>query len=83
MCALRRDFSNGYLVAEVLSKYFPGDISMHSYTNAVSRAEKLSNWSLITKFLQNQGINLTSETVEAVMSQDQNAVERFLQQLYL
>ena len=78
-----RDFSNGFLVAEVLSKYFPADISMHSFQNATSTAEKNLNWGLVAKFLATQGINLTDKTMNAVMSQDQAAVEKFLNQLYL
>ena len=78
-----RDFSNGFLVAEILSKYFPAEISMHSYQNASSTAEKSLNWGLIAKFLSTQGINLTEQTVAAVSSQDQAAVEKFLNQLYL
>eukprot|EP00892_Ulva_mutabilis_P000413 jgi/Ulvmu1/10372/UM061_0055.1 len=78
----RRDFSNGYLVAEILSKHWD-DVSMHSYVNATSTAEKRSNWDLLTKFFHLHGINLTSETVDSIVSQQQAAVERFLQQLYL
>lgn len=78
-----RDFANGFLVAEVLSKYFPADISMHSFQNATSSAEKLLNWSLLCKFLASKGINLTGPTVNAVVSQDQQAVEKFLNQLYM
>lgn len=78
-----RDFANGYLVAEVLSRFFPSDISMHSFQNATSSSEKKANWAMIAKFLASQGINLTQGTMEAVMAQDQAAVEKFLQQLYM
>jgi hypothetical protein len=78
-----RDFSNGYLVAEILSKYDMGEISMHSFQNSTSTEEKKGNWVLIQKFLRAHGINLTSETTESIMSQDQAAVDRFLQHLFL
>jgi hypothetical protein len=46
-----RDFSNGYLVAEVLSRYFPGELSLHSFDNAASNAaRKRDNWALLEKF---------------------------------
>lgn len=79
---LCRDFSNGYLVAEILSRYWD-DVSMHSYVNATSTAEKRSNWDLLSKFFHGHGINLTCETVDAIMAQQQTAVDKFLQQLYL
>ena len=56
---------------------------MHSYANGASSAQKRANWDLIGRFLASQGINLTDATTEAVMAQDQAAVEKFLQQLHL
>lgn len=69
-------------MAEILSKYWD-DVSMHSFVNATSTAEKRSNWDLLTKFFHGHGINLTSDTVESIMAQQQAAVDKFLQQLYL
>jgi hypothetical protein len=40
----RRDFSNGYLVAEIFSWYFPQDIQMHSFINGTSIESKMGNW---------------------------------------
>jgi hypothetical protein len=77
-----RDFSNGFLVAEILSKYFPADVSMHSFENGVSQAQKHANWDLIATFLAAQGITLTHATQGAIIAQDQSAVEQFLQNLH-
>ena len=42
-----RDMTNGYLVAEIFSWYFPQEIEMHMYNNGVSLDSKLRNWSLL------------------------------------
>ena len=47
---LRVDLANGYLLAEVLSKFFPAQISSHSYDRGVSAAAKSNNWTQLVKF---------------------------------
>jgi hypothetical protein len=48
----RRDFANGFLVAEILSKYFPQDIQMHSFENVTSQELKMANWRVLEKFFR-------------------------------
>ena len=48
---IRRDFSNGYLTAEILSRYFPAEVEMHMFYTGISTSTKLTNWSLIQRFL--------------------------------
>ena len=42
-----RDLTNGYLVAEIFSWYFPQDIQMHCYINGKSLESKQKNWDLL------------------------------------
>ena len=42
-----RDLTNGYLVAEIFSWYFPQDIQMHQYINGKSLESKQKNWDLL------------------------------------
>ena len=49
---VRRDFSNGYVIAEVLHQYFPMDIQLPEFRNGESFPIKMANW-------QQLGINYT------------------------
>ena len=42
-----RDFTNGYLVAEIFSWYYPQEIQMHMYNNGQSLESKQKNWDLL------------------------------------
>ena len=46
---VRRDFSNGFLFAELFAKFFPSDVSLHSYNTGSSLARKKDNWRLLQK----------------------------------
>eukprot|EP01032_Pedospumella_encystans_P028815 gene28815-32543_t len=59
---VRRDFSNGFLVAEIFSRYYAKDIHMHSYDNGNAAKSKKDNWSQILKVLRRVGLpDLLSE----------------------
>ncbi|XP_067312646.1 spermatogenesis-associated protein 4 [Pseudorasbora parva] len=79
---VRRDFSNGYLVAEIFSWYFPGDIQMHSYDNGTSLAAKQSNWPQIEKFLVKQNISVMKEIIDGTIHCKPGAAELLVQEIY-
>lgn len=47
-----RDFANGFLFAEILARYYPADVQMHSFENVASMQRKKQNWSLLEKFFK-------------------------------
>lgn len=48
-CCLGRDFSNGYLVAEILARYFPAEIRSRACGTGSSLPTKLSNWARLQR----------------------------------
>ncbi|KAG7328786.1 hypothetical protein KOW79_006960 [Hemibagrus wyckioides] len=79
---IRRDFSNGCLVAEIFSWYFPEDFSLHSYHNGVSLGTKQSNWSQIEKVLVKRRISLMKESINGTIHCKPGAAEALIQEIY-
>ncbi|XP_016526436.1 spermatogenesis-associated protein 4 isoform X1 [Poecilia formosa] len=79
---LRRDLSNGYLVAEIFSRYYPHDISVYSYHNGVSFSSKQKNWSRIQKFLKKKNLELSKEAVYGSIHCEPGAAEALVQDIY-
>lgn len=78
----RRDCQNGFLVAEIFSRYFPSDIQMHSFLNATSTHYKRDNWSQLQRFCTKQGLQLPEELVEGTIQGVHGAAEAMLEHLY-
>lgn len=41
---VRRDLANGFMVAEILSRSFPSEISIYSFDNGLKKEKKKDNW---------------------------------------
>ncbi|KAG2429111.1 hypothetical protein HYH02_014149 [Chlamydomonas schloesseri] len=78
----RRDVANGFLVAEIFSRYFPADIQMHSFANATSSHFKRDNWTQLQTFCGRQGINLPGDLVEGCVQGVHGAAIALLEHLY-
>lgn len=64
---MRRDFANGFLIAEIFSRYYVHDVEMHSYDNGQSLQRKLDNWALLSKFFAKKGIKLDRGVINDVV----------------
>ena len=78
----RRDFSNGYLIAEILSRYYPNAVTMHSFYNHVGLTRKLDNWNQIERLMIKQHIPIPRTLMDRVLHQQPGAVDVLLERLY-
>ncbi|GMI30985.1 hypothetical protein TrCOL_g6230 [Triparma columacea] len=79
----KRDFSNGFLVAEIFSRYFVRGISMHSYDNGTAIRVKKNNWGQLLKFFRKQGLDMiTGDEVTAIIHCEDGAVATFIKRIY-
>lgn len=82
---IKKDFINGFLVAQVLSRYYPHCIPMHTIDNGVSKKARKDNWQLIQKYLQNKDIKeegLKKLNFEQYIENENNEVINFVILLY-
>eukprot|EP00002_Diphylleia_rotans_P007921 TRINITY_DN1757_c0_g1_i8.p1 TRINITY_DN1757_c0_g1~~TRINITY_DN1757_c0_g1_i8.p1 ORF type:complete len:675 (-),score=103.14 TRINITY_DN1757_c0_g1_i8:762-2786(-) len=78
----RRDFANGFIVAEIFSRYYPADVQMHSYDNGTSLQKKLDNWALLDRFIKKREIPLNPSLVEDTMHAKPGAAISLVESIY-
>ena len=77
----RRDFANGYLVAEIINKHVPRELSLHMFDTSASLPRKQANWALLTKFLKKKGIHVEQDVVKDIINAQEGAVVPLLEAL--
>ncbi|KAM9376183.1 spermatogenesis-associated protein 4 [Pholidichthys leucotaenia] len=77
-----RDFSNGYLVAEIFSHYYPKDFPLHSFDKGSSLPAKQRNWSQIKRSLQKHDLYLMKEAIDGTIHCKPGAAELLVQEVY-
>jgi len=79
----KRDFANGFLVAEICSRYFKNDdLQMASFGSGISEELRKANWDLLQRIFAKKGWNVKKDLVDAVMYYQEGAAVPFIKQIY-
>jgi hypothetical protein len=79
---VRRAFNNGFLVAEIFSRYFPTDISMHTFSNTENYGRKRDNWNQLQIFFNRRKVPITLNSIDALILNEQDTTLEFIKQIY-
>ncbi|XP_037686976.1 spermatogenesis-associated protein 4 [Choloepus didactylus] len=79
---INRDFSNGYLIAEIFSIYYPLDLKLSSFENGTSLKVKLDNWAQLEKFLSRKKFKLPKELIHGTIHCKAGVPEILIQEVY-
>jgi len=76
------DLSNGYLIAEIFSWYFPQHIQMHSFYNRDSLELKERNWYILKNFIQKNNLALAAGDIDGTIHCREGAAAQLVQKMY-
>ncbi|XP_006168975.1 spermatogenesis-associated protein 4 [Tupaia chinensis] len=79
---INRDFSNGFLVAQIFSIYYPWDLKLSSFENGTSLKVKLDNWAQLEKFLAKKKLKLPKELIHGTIHCKAGVPEILIQEVY-
>ncbi|KAL8558910.1 hypothetical protein ACOMHN_028222 [Nucella lapillus] len=76
------DLTNGYLVGEILSRYYHGEINMLCYDKCATIDHKMLNWSLIKEFIRTKQLDVPQGHIEGTIHTKEGAATLLLEQLF-
>jgi len=78
----KRDLANGWLYAEVLSRYYPEEVEMYQYDNGFKLDKKRNNWEHLQKFFKRKEMPVSPIDWDPVMHCAPNAAYELLKKFY-
>lgn len=79
----KRDFANGYLTAEIVDRYLPGEISLASIDMGIALDRKLNNWDQLKKIFAKINIAISQDIIDGTLHCKSGAAEVLIQLLYM
>ncbi len=77
-----RDFSNGFLIAEILERYFGSEVPLHSITPGMGLGVKKDNWNLISHILVRKNVSIREGDMDDCINQRNGGAVSLISQLY-
>ncbi|KAJ3217690.1 spermatogenesis-associated protein 4 [Clydaea vesicula] len=78
----KRDFANGYLIAEIFNYHYPGELLIPCFYTGDSKEIKTKNWDQLQKFFKKNNIQIPNEAVHAIKNHHLNAAIYFIENTY-
>ncbi|XP_016806453.1 spermatogenesis-associated protein 4 isoform X1 [Pan troglodytes] len=79
---INRDFSNGFLIAEIFCIYYPWELELSSFENGTSLKVKLGNWAQLEKFLARKKFKLPKELIHGTIHCKAGVPEILIEEVY-
>ncbi|XP_074129550.1 spermatogenesis-associated protein 4 [Sminthopsis crassicaudata] len=79
---INRDFSNGFLLAEIFSIYYPRDLKLITFENGNSLKSKLANWAQLEKFFSKKHFKIPKELIHGTLHSIPGVPEILIQDIY-
>ena len=77
-----RDLNNGFLIAEIYSRYKHYKISMHSFDNSQNSERRKNNWDLLEQFHKKNAIPYEPELVPRILENDFDALYDYMKGMF-
>lgn len=78
----RRDLANGFIIAEILARYYPKEINIYSIYNGLNEDQKRDNWEVLSKLLAKKEFPLPKAEYEQIYNYAPDVAYKFLTKLY-
>lgn len=78
----KRDLCNGYIVAEIISRYYPQDIDMLTFEKGSRLAAKVDNWEQLYRIFKKNNFGIVKQEFDPVLHCTAGAAVAFIFKLY-